>query len=189
MSVKVDGKDLEIVASAKLLGVTISSDLSWNKHRNKIIKKASKRLYFLVQLKRAKVPCEDLGLFYTTCIRSVLDYAVPVFYYSLPKYLIHELERIQKRALTIIYPSLSYNEALTCMDLVSLNDHHLNLCKDLFNCIVNDKSHRLHYLLPPLHKANKFNLRRTRTFDVPKIKTNRAKKSFMIASCLNFDTV
>ena len=134
-SVKVDGKDLEIVASAKLLGVTISSDLSWNKHINEIIKKESKRLYFLVQLKRAKVPCKDLDLFYTTCIRSMLNYAVPVFYYSLPKYLIHELERIQKRALIIIYTTLG--EALTCTDLVSLNDHHLNLCKDLFNSIVN----------------------------------------------------
>ena len=82
--VKVDGKELEVVTRAKLLGITLSSDLSWNDHINEVIKKASKRLYFLVQLKRAKVPRKDLGLFYFTCIRSVLDYAVPVFYYSLP---------------------------------------------------------------------------------------------------------
>lgn len=104
--VKVDGKDLDVVTSAKLLGVTISSDLSWNDHINEVIKKTSKRLYFLVLLKRAKVPCEDLGLFYTTCIRSVLDYAVPVFYYMLPKYLMHELEHIQKWALAICVPVL-----------------------------------------------------------------------------------
>ena len=67
-------------------------------------------------IKRAKVPCEDLRLLYTTCIRSVLDYAVSVFYYSLPKYLTHELERIQKRALGITCHGLHNNEALTRMD-------------------------------------------------------------------------
>ena len=124
--VKVGGKDLEVVTSAQLLGVTISSVLSWNELINDVIKKASKRLYFLVLFKRAKVTCADLRLFYTTCIRSVLDYAVPVFYYSLPKYLTHELERIQKRALVIMCPGLNYNEAITRMDLVSLNEHHRN---------------------------------------------------------------
>ena len=38
--IKVGGKDLKIVSSAKLLGVTISSDLSWNEHLNEVIKKA-----------------------------------------------------------------------------------------------------------------------------------------------------
>lgn len=63
---------------------------------NKVIKKSSKTLYFLVLLKMAEVPCEDLRLFYATCIKSVLDDAAPVLYYSLLKYLTHELERIQK---------------------------------------------------------------------------------------------
>ena len=80
--VKVGGKDLEVVTRAQLSGVTISSVLSWNELINDVIKKASKRLYFLVLFKRAKVPCADLRLFYTTCIKSVLDYAVPVFCYS-----------------------------------------------------------------------------------------------------------
>lgn len=77
--VRVHGKELELVVSAKLLGITITSDLSGNTHVNDVIKKAAKRLYFLVQLKRAKDLCNDLGLFYITCVRSVLDYAIPVF--------------------------------------------------------------------------------------------------------------
>ena len=36
----------------------------------------------------------------------------PVFFYALPKYLQSKLERVQKRALSIIFPSLSYDEAL-----------------------------------------------------------------------------
>ena len=54
------------------MDVIITSDLSWNEHINETVKKASKRLYFLVQLKRAKLPCRDLVLFYATCIRSIL---------------------------------------------------------------------------------------------------------------------
>ena len=51
MPIVVDGKELERVTSAKLLGLTISSNLTWNEHISDVIKKASKRLYFLVQLK------------------------------------------------------------------------------------------------------------------------------------------
>ena len=86
-------------------------------------------------------------------------------------------------------PGLNYNEAITRMDLVSLNEHHRNLRNALFNDILNDKSHRLGYLLSPLHKATKYTLGCTRTFDVPKVKTNRARNTFIISSSLNFDTI
>lgn len=55
-AITIDGKELEVVKNAKLLGSTISDNLTWNAHVNDIIKKASKELYFLVQLKRARVP-------------------------------------------------------------------------------------------------------------------------------------
>ena len=62
-------EELEMVDRVKLLGVTISSSLSWNRHIHEVIKKASKRLYFLVQLKRDRVQPNDLVLFYTASIR------------------------------------------------------------------------------------------------------------------------
>ena len=54
--------------------------------------------YSVIQLKRANVSETDLSCFYTDCIYSVIDYAAPVFHYSLPRYLSNELDRIQKRA-------------------------------------------------------------------------------------------
>jgi len=98
------GHNLEVVDHAKLLGVTITSNLSWNMHVPEIVKIASKQLYFLRQLKRAQVEKADLLRFYTSCIRSVCDYAIPVFHASLPQYLIDDLERMQRRALSIICP-------------------------------------------------------------------------------------
>ena len=76
----VDCKERERVTSAKLLGLTILSNLMWNEHISDIIKKASERLYFLVQLKRSRVPRRDMSTFYTACIRSVLTYSAPAFF-------------------------------------------------------------------------------------------------------------
>ena len=78
----INGDALEVVDSVKLLGLNISSDLTWNIHINEILKKASKKLYFLLQLKRAKVTRTDLGLFYSSCIRSIMDYAVPAYHFT-----------------------------------------------------------------------------------------------------------
>ena len=78
----INGDALEVVDSVKLLGLNISSDLTWNIHINEILKKASRRLYFLLQLKRAKVTRTDLGLFYSSCIRSIMDYAVPAYHFT-----------------------------------------------------------------------------------------------------------
>ena len=68
----VNGYELERVTCAKLLGLTISSNLTWNKHLeiSDVIKKASKRLYFLARLKRSRVPWQDMSTLYTACIRS-----------------------------------------------------------------------------------------------------------------------
>ncbi len=146
----VNGKELEIVKSAKLLGVTVTSDLSRNVHIN-IIKKAAKRLYFLVQLKRANLPRKDLVLFYITCIRSILTYAIPVFFYALPKYLQNELERLQRRAFSIINPGLTYHEALSESNIPTIMSYGGTICRDCFDSAVNDKStSRISYYPRPM---------------------------------------
>lgn len=54
---------LDMIGSVKLLRFDISSDLPWNIHINVTIKKTPMRLYYLLQLKGAKVACTDLRLF------------------------------------------------------------------------------------------------------------------------------
>ena len=103
----------------------------------------------MVQLKRAKVARTDLGLSYSSCIRSIMDYAVPAFHFRLPKYLMHELERIQKRAMSSICPDVNYHEALVIDELPT---HHDEICESLFHTIVND-NHRLYKLLPAPHES------------------------------------
>ena len=122
--VSIDGNEIEVVNSAKLLGIIISDNLTWNAHINEVVKKASKKLYFLVQLKRARLPPSDLVLFYLWCVRSTADYGVPAFYNALPQYRKNELVRIEKRALSIILPSMSYNKACEVLGITPITEHH-----------------------------------------------------------------
>ena len=73
--------------SAKILGATISSDLSWSTHVDNIISKASKRLYMLYQLKRTGISQRDMVNIYISIVRPVLEYARPVWSTSIPQYL------------------------------------------------------------------------------------------------------
>ena len=68
----VNGENLEVVESIKLLGLTINRKLTWNDHIDDVVRKINKRLYFLSQLKRAKVKSKELAVIYTSCFRLSL---------------------------------------------------------------------------------------------------------------------
>jgi len=94
---------IQCVTTFKLLGLHLDASLSWTTQINTVVSKASKRLYFLKQLKRAGVPPNQLLYFYTTVIRPVLEYASPVWHYSITRAQSYQLESIQKRAVHIIF--------------------------------------------------------------------------------------
>ena len=183
----IDGTVINSVSKVKLLGVTINSTLTWNDHIEEIVKKASRKHYYLVQLKRAKIPASELVAYYCACIRSSIDYACPVFHYSLTKYLQQELERIQKRALACIYPESRYEDALSFAGLESIHDHQESLTKTFFRSIVENPKNKLHALLPQRNNNAIYSLRKPRTFNIPKVKTKRYANSFIVRSCKLYD--
>ena len=109
---------MESVSSFKLLGVYVTSDITWSVHCEYIIKKSNRRLYALRKLKRSGVAPADILFVYCAIIRSVLEYASVVFA-NLPQNLSDDLERVQKRALPIIYPNCSYDNALKLSNRLS----------------------------------------------------------------------
>ena len=113
---------------AKLLGVTLSNDLTWNRHVDCIVKKAAKRVYMLYQLKRAGISQLDLVTVYISVVRPVLEYACPVWHTNLPKYLSDSIELIQNRALKFIFPDMSYNDILNDTGLRTLKERRNVLC-------------------------------------------------------------
>ena len=70
-----------------------------NAHIEEVIKNASKKVVFFFLLRRADIPPKDIVTFHRTCVRSILEYCLPVFHHVLSKYLQEDIERVQKRAL------------------------------------------------------------------------------------------
>lgn len=167
---------VEEVESFKLLGVIISEDLKWKKHVEYIIAKASKRLYALRLLKRANVPSQHILKVYISNVRSVLEYAAPVWQ-DISQQLSDALESIQKRALKIILPGSTYSQVLSQMDIPTLKSRRDLLCQKLIAEMRNNPNHPISFLLPkPSIRPINYNLRSTGHFKET-IDTKRTKRT------------
>ena len=171
-SVVVSDKNLTVAQNAKILGLTISNNLTWSTHIGEIITKENKPMYFLVLLRKAGVPLSDIVNFYCTCVRPLLEYCAPVFHHAVPSYLSEDLEKIQN----VISPGHSYCDNLARFGLKTLQSRRETLCLKLFQSILSDE--RFSNLAPPRHKAN---LRHLRTLTLPRFRTDRYKRSFIPA--------
>jgi hypothetical protein len=125
----IDGIPIDVVDCHKVFGTVLNSLLKWTDHVNMITKKAAKCLYIIRTLKRSGMTADDLLTIYIALIRSVLEYFAQFgTCTNLPSYLSEQIERLQKRVLRIIFPSLSYREALSAADCVRLDDNRERLC-------------------------------------------------------------
>ncbi len=71
----IQGQTIARVQKAIILGMSITQDLKWNDHVNKITKKAAKHLYLQEQLKKSGLDSKDLKCFFIASIRTILEYA------------------------------------------------------------------------------------------------------------------
>ena len=122
--------------------------------------------------------------------RPTVDYGVPAFYNALPQYLKNplknELVHIEKRALSIILPSMSYKKACEVLRITPITEHHSQLCSKLFDAIVTDPNHKLQGLLPQKHNAS-YNFRNNRPFVLPRVYTNRSNNRFILEMSRQFN--
>ena len=155
----------------------MSSDLKWSKHIEYICSKASKRLYALWMLKRSGVPPSDLRSVYSYFIRPVLEYACPVWHSSLTLSLRDEVEDIQRRAVRIIHPHLSYSQGLQELNLPTLFDRRQSLCRSFYKSNLNSES-KIKDLIPK-PADHKYNFRRARNLPLFRGRTKRFCNSFL----------
>ena len=140
-SLQIGGQEIEKVQNTKLLGMTISDNLSWEAHMDAITSKASQRLYFLRVLKRANVSMDKFLAIYCSLVRPVVEYACQVWHGTLTKEQNDSVENIQKRALQIIMPEATYDLALKVSELPTLEKRRTEMCKRLF-IEIQDKNHK-----------------------------------------------
>ena len=119
---EINGEKIEQVQSSKLLGVTISNDLTWGKHVKNIRTKATQRLYFLRLLKRAHVSMDKMLQIYCSLVRPTTEYACQVWHGTLTGEQSDTIESVQERALEIIMPDASYELACELAQLPTLKE-------------------------------------------------------------------
>ena len=92
-------------------------------------------------------------------IRTILEYASPVWHAGLTKTQSDRIEGVQKRCLKIVFPDLSSEEALFVSGIEKLSDRRDKHTRDLFNDI-KKPGNVLNYLLTPyeIHGDKKTNL-------------------------------
>jgi hypothetical protein len=125
-----DNHEIELVDETKLLGLVLRSDLSWCSNTNSMVERCNKKLWFLRRLKGLGASINDLIDLYHKHVRSILEYAAPVWHSSLTGEDRLKLERVQKSALYIILGQRyhSYTSALKMTGTHTLFERRRKLC-------------------------------------------------------------
>ena len=91
---------IERVNSHKHLGLVLTSNLDWTQQINEVALKANRKLSVLRSVKLLNR--QTLDLLYKLTVRSVIDYALPVYYNSLKLTDLARLDNIQYKAGKIV---------------------------------------------------------------------------------------
>lgn len=160
---------IPFVESLILLGVTITSNLSWKKHFDNVVLSASRRLYPLRILKPHASKSQLICIF-NACVRSILEYCGPLF---IGATLTDQsrLEAIQKRFHKLLCGPKSRCECLPSLKL-RRERAALKLVKQMSNY-----DHLLCTLLPSRSSSSN-------RFILPHIRTTRRLNSFVIKAVL-----
>ena len=133
---------LDIVDNTVLLGTVMSSDMTWYKNTQYLVRRGYQRMTILRRLYEFDIPREDLVQIYTMYIRSVLEYNSNVWFSSITNEERDHLERVQKVACRIILKSeyTTYTVALQTLNLLSLSDRRQMLAKRFaLKCVKNER--------------------------------------------------
>ena len=172
LSIPGSTKPIELCFETKLLGYWLTSDVKTDKHVTHILKIAYSRLWAITRLKYSNVSNNDILLFYTMKIRSVLEYAAPVFTPMLTIQQSSDIERIQKIVMKVILGRRyqSYDQACKLLNVSSLQNRRKHLSLNFaLTCLKSPQ----HSHLFVQRKSMYYKLRNIKSFEVPFCHTKR----------------
>ena len=125
-----DGTVLDSVKEITLLGVVVSHDLKWAKNTEFICGKARQKLWILRRVLKLNLTSFELFDAYQKEIRSILEFAVPVWHSGLTRKQTSEIESIQKLAFRIILGTsyVSYSDGCANFETVTLEQRRQEIC-------------------------------------------------------------
>ena len=123
-NIQLGNESVETVNEAKLLGTTITDNLSWSKNSSILVKQGNIRMQFLHKASKFTNNVRDLKQIYISQIRSKLEQSAVEWHSSLTKKNESDLERSTRDALRVILKdrNLSYSDALLTLKMKSLKD-------------------------------------------------------------------
>ena len=127
--IEIDKTRLDLVEQTKLLGVVLTSNLSWEENTQYISERCNS-IWMLKTPKNLGANQDDLLDVFFTQIRSVSKFAALVWNSSLTGEQVASIERIKKTVLHVILGDeyKSYNSALKGLELEKLSDRRRKIC-------------------------------------------------------------
>ena len=125
-----DGSLMQTTSEKIILGVVITDDLKWKKNTQFIVSKARAKVWMLRRLQPYKLTIHELFDVYIKEVRSILEFAVPVWHSGLTKKQSKEIESVQKLAFKIILRNTytSYSSACETFNTETLEKRRHELC-------------------------------------------------------------
>ena len=174
---RLNNEFLEVVKSAKILGLIITDDLKWEENTAYLVKKAYSRMELLRKVASFTKNTDDLKKIYILYIRSILEQSCVVWHSSLTSENVEDLERVQKVAMKVILGQRyeNYEDALDKLNLETLINRREFLClKFAQNTVKNPKVSDMFQLRQQQHSMK---LRKSEKYDVKHAKKQRLKQS------------
>ena len=174
------------VSDTKYLGVTICSDLSWEKHISATCSKIGYGINILCRL-RHKVNQAELLSVYNTIIQPYIDYCLPIWGYA-PSSLLCKIQRLQNRIVRIITHNYDFNispsvllSQLRIMNVIQRRNYFMSI--QMFKCLNGTAPS---YLLDRIELSSHYNSYCTRnssndTLYIPKPRLEKFRQSFQYA--------
>ena len=151
-----------------LLGTILQDDpCNWDMQVDNLLSKAASRMYILRVCRWYGYTKENLNILFESLILSLFYYGIEVWGSALQNKYLQRIDKFFRRAYKFGYTLKEYNIS----HLVEERD------KSLFAKIVIDSDHIFYDLLPK--RKSRFLRERQHSFILPKIKTERFKRSFL----------
>ena len=172
-------KNVEQVKAIKLLGVWITSDLSWDLNCQEMIRKAYSRIPLLTKLKYVGTCTEDLLTIYKLFIRSCLEYCSVTFHSSLTVEQSDMLERAQRVCMKVILSDMYIDTASAreMCSLSTLHDRRLKRCTNFSLRALQHKKHKNMFPISEKFKDNTHDLRNPEKFVVNQSRGEKYRRS------------
>lgn len=164
-------EDVTIVEKMTLLGVTFNAKCTWSDHVQSMVKRASRRLFPLRMLK-PYLDMTQMKIAYFGLIRSVLEYASPLFV-GITKKDAKKLQSVQNRFHRLLCGYQCKNECLQ-----SLDERRMKQSISLYSILLG-KDHLLHKLCCTKSKYGRLLL--------PSVTTTRRLNSFAIKAAVLYN--